>query len=329
MNDAGVLQPLKTWSHLAGRRRKPSEYEIVSTNLLYNTRPGSAAPYELDPDMFMNVWYRTYRDGSGLQHPDWNAFRDPDELVYRTYTMLQDGQETYVFGLFDQFNERGHDQALDPAWVAELAHLYAPARYLFHTLQMASAYLQQMSPASTVTNCAAFQAADSLRWLSHTAYRTKELSVSYPDLGFGTGERAQWETAPAWQGFRELMERVLTTWDWSEAFVALNLVAKPAVEEAVLRRLGHVARHNGDTLLGMLTDAELIDADRHRRWASALVRMVIAEGSNAEVMEQMIAVWEPLADAAIDAFCGALPDALDAADVAKSATREFRRSLVQ
>ena len=66
--------------------------------------------------MFMNVWYKQYRNGSGLQHPDWNAFRDPDELVYRTYTMLQDGQETYVFGLFDQFNERGHDQALDPAW---------------------------------------------------------------------------------------------------------------------------------------------------------------------------------------------------------------------
>ena len=27
----------------------------------------------------------------------------PDEIVYRTYNLLQDGQETYVFGLFDQF----------------------------------------------------------------------------------------------------------------------------------------------------------------------------------------------------------------------------------
>ena len=43
MNDADVLQPLKTWSHLAGRRRKPSEYEIVSTNLLYNTRDDERA----------------------------------------------------------------------------------------------------------------------------------------------------------------------------------------------------------------------------------------------------------------------------------------------
>jgi toluene monooxygenase system protein E len=125
---------------------------------------------------------------------------------------------------------------------------------------MASAYIQQMSPASTITNCAAFQAADSFRWLSHTAYRTKELSLTFADKGFGVDECAYWETDPAWQGFRELMEKLLIAWDWGEAFVALNLVAKPAIEEAVLRKLGEAARHNGDTLLGMLTDNQLMDA---------------------------------------------------------------------
>ncbi len=325
--DPGVLAPLKTWSHLATRRRKPSEYEIVSTNLLYNTRPGSAAPYELDPDVFMNRWYREHRDGSGLQHADWNSFRDPDELVYRTYNMLQDGQETYVFGLFDQFDEREHDESLDPSWVADLAAVYTPGRYLFHTLQMASAYLQQMSPASTITNCAAFQAADSMRWLSHTAYRTKELSLAYPDAGFGTGERAQWEGHAAWQGFRELMERVLTTWDWTEAFVALNLVAKPAIEEAVLRQLGNTARHQGDILLGMLTDAQLIDADRHRRWAAALVKLVSTVPANVEQLQQWLSVWVPRADTAIEAFCAGLPDGSDAAPRVIGAAADVRRSL--
>lgn len=38
MSDVQVLKPQKTWSHLAVRRRKPSEYEIVSTNLHYNNR---------------------------------------------------------------------------------------------------------------------------------------------------------------------------------------------------------------------------------------------------------------------------------------------------
>lgn len=326
MTEAQVLKPLKTWSHLATRRRKPSEYEIVSANLHYNDkRPDS--PYELSPDMFMNTWYKKNTFGTALKHADWNAFRDPEEVVYRTYNLMQDGQETYVFGLFDQFNEREHDKALDPRWAGTLARLYTPARYLFHTLQMASAYVGQVSPASTITNCHYFQMADSLRWLSHTAYRTRELSQVFADKGFGVDERRYWEEDPAWQGFRELMEKALTVWDWGEAIVVLNLVVMPAVEEAVLRRLGEAARHNGDTLLGLLTDAQLIDAARHRRWTAAFVAMALQTPGNLALIQSWIAKWEPLADRAIDAYCAALPDVPGAAEAAKAATRDLRRSL--
>lgn len=326
MDNTEVLKPLKTWSHLAGRRRKPSEYEIVSVGLHYSDRDENA-PFELDPNMFMARWYKQYRNASPLKHEDWNAFRDPDELIYRTYNLLQDGQETYVFSLFDQFNEREHDKALDPGWAVKLARLYTPGRYLFHALQMASAYVMQMAPASTITNCCAFQAADSFRWLSHTAYRTKELSLTFTDKGFGEGERHHWENDAAWQGLRELMEKVLTTWDWGEAFVALNLVAKPAIEEAVLRKLGESARHNGDTLLGMLTDTQLVDAARHRRWTAALSKMALEQSGNAEVIAGWVAKWEPLANHAIDSYCSALPDVRNGASEAKAATQEIRRCL--
>lgn len=326
MSEAQVLKPLKTWSHLAARRRKPSEYEIVSANLHFNDRDPNA-PYELDPDMFMNSWYKKYNRGSPLKHDDWNAFRDPDEVVYRTYTMMQDGQENYVFGLFDQFNAREHDKMLSPGWAGTLARMYTPARYLFHTVQMASAYVGQMAPASTITSCNYFQMADAFRWLSHTAYRTKELSLTVQDKGFAHDERTYWETDPVWQGFRELMEKVLVTWDWAEAFVALNLVAKPAIEEAVLRKLGESARHNGDILLGLVTDAQLIDVARHRRWTAALTKMALEKQGNAEVIRGWIAKWEPLADKAIDAYCAMLPDVSDAGAAVKQATRDFRRSL--
>jgi toluene monooxygenase system protein E len=326
MSEPQVLKPLKTWSHLAARRRKPSEYEIVSANLHYNDkRPDS--PYELSPTMFMNEWYKKNTFGTALKHPDWNAFRDPEEVVYRTYNMMQDGQETYVFGLFDQFNQREHDIALDPRWAGTLARYYTPSRYLFHTVQMASAYVGQVSPASTITNCNYFQMADSFRWLSHTAYRTKELSTAFPDKGFAVDERRYWETDPVWQGFRELMEKAMTVWDWGEAIVVLNLVAKPAIDEAVLRRLGESARHNGDTLLGLLTDAQLIDAARHRRWISALVKMALETPGNLELIQGWIAKWEPLADKAIDAYCAGLPDVANGAEAAKVAARDFRRSL--
>ncbi len=326
MSEVQILKPQKTWSHLAVRRRKPSEYEIVSANLHYNDRDPNA-PYELDPGMFMNMWYKKNTFGTALKHADWNAFRDPDEVVYRTYNLMQDGQETYVFGLFDQFSEREHDKALDPRWAGTLARLYTPARYLFHTLQMASAYVGQVSPASTLTNCNYFQMADSLRWVSHTAYRTRELSRTFADKGFGEDERRYWEEDAAWQGFRELMERVLTVWDWGEAIVVLSLVVKPAVEEAVLRRLGESARHNGDTLLGLITDAQLIDAARHRRWTAAFVAMALETPGNLEHIQGWIAKWTPLADRAIEAYCAALPDVPGAAEAAKAATRDLRRGV--
>lgn len=327
MSDMEVLKPLKTWSHLAARRRRPSEYEVVSVNLHYNTRPG-ADPYELDPNMPMNRWYKKYRDASPMRHDNWNAFRDPDELIYRTYNMLQDGQETYLYGLFNQFNEREHDKALSPQWLGTLARMYAPNRYLFHTVQMTSAYIAQIAPASTISLCAAFQGMDSFRWLSHSAYRTKELLRQSSECGFARDERQYWENDAAWQGFRELMERVMVAYDWAESFVALNLVAKPAIEEAVLRKLGETGRRNGDTLLGMLVDAQLVDAARHRRWATALVKLACETPSNAEVIRAWLAKWEPFGDKAIDAYCTALNDAPDAGDVAKQATRDSRRFFI-
>jgi toluene monooxygenase system protein E len=326
MNQPAIAQPLKTWSHLAARRRKPSEYEIVSTNLHYTTdRPD--APFELDPDFGMATWFKKNRNASPLTHADWNAFRDPDEMVYRTYNLIQDGQENYVFGLLDQFSERGHDAMLELGWARQLARLYTPGRYLFHTLQMGSAYLCQMAPASTISNCATYQTADSLRWLTHTAYRTRELAKTFDGVGFGTGERAIWENDPVWQGFRELVEKGLATYEWGEHFVAMNLVARPAVEEAVLRGLGLAGRHNGDNLIGLLSDAHLVDADRHRRWTSALVKMMLETEGNREVLTGWLAKWAPLGDAAIDAYCAQLPDVREAATTARAAVAAWRTGL--
>ena len=63
MSDQSDLsKPLKTWSHLAGKRRRPSEYEIVSTNLLWST--DDEMPWALSPDIDMNKWYLRYRNNS-------------------------------------------------------------------------------------------------------------------------------------------------------------------------------------------------------------------------------------------------------------------------
>ena len=330
MSDTSDLsKPLKTWSHLVKNKRRPTEYEIVSTNLLWSTADPKA-PWAMGPDIPMSKWIVKYRNGSPLKHKDWDAFRDPDQIVYRTYNMTQDGQESYIDGLLDDHAKNDHDHGLQPAWLEVLARIYTPARYLIHATQMASAYLVMMAPSSTVENCFIFQCADQLRWVSRIAYRTAELAKAHPAAGFNRDERRHWEDDAAWQGFRELMERLLVAWDWGESFTALNLVAKPAIDEAFIGQLAHAARRSGDTLTALLLDAQRIDSDRSRRWSAALVKFATEDkdGPNRQQMAAWIEKWRPLADRAMDGLCGALGDDGKAlASTAKKAAAEFRRGL--
>jgi toluene monooxygenase system protein E len=117
--------------------------------------------------------------------------------------------------------------------------------------------------------------ADSLRWVSHTAYRTRELSRTFADKGFGEDERRYWEEDAAWQGFRELMERTLTVWDWGEAIVVLSLVVKAGRRGGRAARWANRPATTATPCWALLTDAQLIDAARHRRWATALVKMAL------------------------------------------------------
>jgi toluene monooxygenase system protein E len=328
MADEEVLPPLPTWSHLAEARRRPSEYEVVSVGLHHHVRrPGCA--WELDPELFLNRWYRRYRDGSPLRHPDWNAFRDPDGFVYRGYVRTQNEQETEVDGLLDQYSEGPHDSRLSPAWLAALARFYTPARYGRHALQMAAAYAGQMAPASTITNCFFFQAADEARLVQRIAYRTAELRARHPDLGFGAQERATWEQDPIWQGFRELFEKALVAWDWGESFVAFNLVAKLAFDEATLRQLAYAASQNGDELLHLLCHSHRADVTRSRRFTAALLGFVAENEENRPVIQGWLERWVPLGDRALRAYFRGLPGLEEepAAIEARAACHDFRASL--
>lgn len=318
-------KPLKTWSHLVKNKRRPTEYEIVSTNTLWNT-PNHGLNWKQAGATPVMQWRDKYRDGSPLRHRDWDAFRDPDQLVYRTYNLMQDGQETYVDGLLNEYSNNEHDLSLSPAWIAMLQRAYTPGRYLLHTAQMSLGYLVALAPSSTVANPLMFQCADQLRWLSRIAYRTAELAAAHPTLGFGKVERREWEDGAGWQGFLELAERTLVTWDWGEQMTALGLVFKPAIDEAFARQLGKTSRNGGDTLTGMLLDAQLTDSERSRRFMGALVRFLCEDSGfdNRRTMQAWIDKWAPLGDRAIEGFCGMLGAGESAAKEAKQEAAAFR-----
>lgn len=298
-----MLKPLRTWSLLGAQRKQPTEYEIVSVNTTF--RANERDKLELSTNLPMNRWYRRYGAESRMQHDDWNAFRDPDAITYRAYCTERDRDEVHVDRLLDQHAAQEYDAKLRRAWVDRLAAVYTPSRFLLHAAQMAAAYGVVMAPASTLINCITFQMGDQFRWVSRVAYRTAELRRTWPDHGFGKRERERWEGAREWQGFRELMERLLATYDWGESLLALNLVAMPAIDVS-LGRLKAAADDNGDGLTRLLVDAQLRDSARRCRWMKRLMEFCAVKPDNLAFAEDVLARWMPLAQEAVYRYGEAL-----------------------
>ena len=300
----------RTWSAFGEVRRMPTEYEIVSHGTNWTLRDGRKAPLQQNPSSPANMWYRTYRDQSPLAVDDWTGFRDPDALTYRKYVAMQDGQESAVAGALDEYSDAGHDQTLAPAWLETLQLLFSVTRFPLHGGQQIQAYVGFMAPSSYITNAATFAAADLLRRVSLIAYRTTELGTAWPERGFGAADRNLWETHPAWQPARELIETALVAYDWGEAFTALDLVIGPTLDDLLLRQLRQAAQAAGDHLTWLLLGYLTADSERRARWSAALASYAVSgRPANAAVLEKWTGKWGQRADAAAAGIAAMLESA--------------------
>jgi hypothetical protein len=314
---AAAPRRLKTWSVIGDTRRKPTEYEAVTGNFHYHFNR-TPAPFDLDPNSDINQWYLKHREGSALQAPDWEGFRDPAALNYRRYIALQHEREVYAEGVVDHYEALDHDAKLDPQWVSVLERVYLPARFAFHVLQITSLYVGQLGPSAYITNAAFFGAADELRALQWIAYRAKSLSLTHgTQLANTEATRRIWELDDAWQPAREVLERLLLAYDWGEAFTALNLVVKPTLDALFKEAFVDLASANGDGLTAALLQESRVDTTRSQAWSAALARYALAQNpDNRAVIGGWAATWQPLADRAVDGLAVAFADAPAAVDVA-------------
>jgi toluene monooxygenase system protein E len=289
-------EPAKTWSLLGDVRKKPSEYEVVTSKLHFHYRR-QPAPFELDPSTPINTWYLRYREGSPLQADTWESFRDPQQLTYQVYVQRQAQRESYLENLMDEFEGRNHDSGLQREWVRLLDRLYLPARFPMHALQMSALYEAQMAPSSFITNASYFQAADEQRRIQWLAYRAKSLSLEHDaELASSAHTRRRWEEDAVWQPLREAVEKMLIAYDWAEAFAAVNLVVKPVFDEIFNVQLADLARAHDDALLGLMLDDFALDMQRSRDWSVALVEYATAQHpENAKLLKEWVDEWKPLA----------------------------------
>jgi toluene monooxygenase system protein E len=276
----------RTYWHLEGLGRRPSEYEIASSRLLYYV------PRGFDVQTPLAAWYHTHQAQSRLRCSDFDAFCDPRQTTYARYVSLQRDNEVFVDSLLGSAQATGYDERLPPDWVALLGRVLGPLRYPVHGLQMVAAYIGSMAPSGKLAITGLLQAADEVRRTQRLAYRLCQLQQAHPACG--QDSKQLWERDPAWQPLRELIERLLVVYDWGEAFALLNLLVKPAFDELFMVRFAELARNAGDDVLGRLLISLHEDTCWHREWSAALVSMVVADDpSNTETLSSWLQPWAP------------------------------------
>ena len=299
----------RTYWHLGELGRKPNDYDIASTRLLYYPERGfeTAVP--------LAAWYDAHQRGSELAATDWERFRDPRETTYSRYVELQRTKEVFVDGVLAAGSDGEHDRRLSSGWLATLSQIVPPVRYPVHGLAMIASYIAHMAPSGRILIACLLQSADEARRVERLAYRMRQLQ--YVDARFGGDARARWERDAMWQPMRELVERLLVTYDWGEALVALACVVKPRFDALFTHHLVEIARRAGDDVLANLLFSLGEDCRWHREWSRALLDLALERPGNRAVVAGWIARWSPLAVRAIAAlgplFEPGVPAAVEAA----------------
>ncbi len=281
---------LKTYSHFG--KKFPTDYELATSRLLYS----ASNPPEVRTPVV--AWYEKYQKGSPLQCSDWEKFHDPRATTYTTYVSFQQTKEAFLNGIFASIEETQYDFTLSKEWRCNLANHLSALRFPCHGLQMIAAYVGQLAPASRIVIASLFQSADEMRRIQRFALRLGQLRImeaNAAEIG-----REFWQTDSAWQPLRKLIEKLLITYDWGEAFVALNFCLKPAFDSLVLDSWAAFAKANGDFIISQILRSLAEDSLWHRQWTTELRQVIERENpENISAINAWLACWKPQAEAAI------------------------------
>ncbi len=275
-----------TYWHLEPLARAPDDYEIATSRLLYYPERG----FEVRTPL--SAWYERHQRGSPLRSRDWEQFRDPRGTTYAKYIDMHAAEEL-----------RGDDRpstSAPVAWLELASSLLGPLRYPVHALGMVASYIGQMAPSGRITVAALFQAADEVRRVERLIARVRQIREVHPALGGDA--RARWQDDPRWQPMRETVERLLVTYDWGEALVALNVVVKPMFDSLFVAHLGALARQAGDIASADMLDSLWGDCLWHRDWTSALLKSLAGEPRSLDAVDGWIDRWAPRAIRAGEPF---------------------------
>ena len=274
---------------LEGSRKKPSDYQITSTALLYYPARG----FEVETPVARH--YSEHQKHGQLRSERWDDFEDPAHFTYSSYVAERRDQEAFL----DRLLERPSDPL--SAELQPLLGLISALRFPLHGLQMVAAYVGALAPSGRISIAAAFQAADELRRIQRLCQWLSRSSVPAPQLD-ALG-RELWQQSPALQPLRRLIERLLVTYDWGEALLALNGIVKPIFDRLCFEQLVGIAERQHEEVLEKILSSLGDDARWHEAWFVEFSRLALAsDAGNAAMLERAVVEWRQPAARALQAL---------------------------
>lgn len=278
--------------------RRLNEYEEATRLLQWH------APYHIDGDRPAHqVWTD---DSTALRCTDWEAYRSPDKLYYRTYTTRQSRAGRSVATAFDFTAADSQLATVAPERVEMLREALGPLQYPDWGLCVTHQHTTRFALSSWIAGATSFMMFDELRH----AQLYGRLALAYGEHHDGFDDPGPaWMAAPQFQPTRRIVEEIMATLDWGKAIILADIVFEPLHTAAAHSLLTSGALAAGDSLTPFVCRSIEDDKIRHRESASAFLRLVAGDERHGERNRELISGWAadlmPRAYAASVALAGA------------------------
>ena len=311
----------RRFSYYTPAKRRPTHYEDVTVEVqpdprhylsqgwIYGFSDGTGG-YPLDWTA-LKAWGSDRPEperypGSGGKGYDWPAlgwheFRDPNEewelTLYRynanvVRQLNQNVDNARQSKAFDQWN-RGWVRFVERNVGAWMHVDHGLGIYLFSNAN-------RRAPTNMHNNAISVNGMHRIRSAQDLALYNLTLSEELTSFD-GTAHIDCWNNDPAWQGVREMTERLTGIDDWCEAIFAANVVFEPLVGELFRSDLvQHAAPRNGDFVTPTVIGAEEYDyAERDLRYTRIMFDLLTNDrefgSQNKEIMQRWLSAWVPRA----------------------------------
>jgi hypothetical protein len=279
-------------------KRRLTEYEEVTRLLQWHE------PYHIDGGRpSLTVWTD---DSTVLSCSDWDAYRTPDKLYYRTYTTRQARAGRSVATAFDFADKDSQLAYVDPARVALMREVVGALQYPDWGLCVSHQNTTRFALSSWIAGATSFMMFDELRH----AQMYGRLALAYGEHHDGfDDQRPAWMATPRFQPTRRLVEEVMATLDWGKAIIFGDLFFEPLNTAAAHTLLTTGSLAAGDGLTPFVCSSIEDDKVRHRESTAAFLRLVCQDETYGAANRDLVGDWAlELLPRAVDAAYTLLGD---------------------